>query len=466
MENSVAGKKVLVVGAGESGLAAARLLGSLGAVVNITDQKSPQELEEAQAAAPKEVRWLFGPQPLETYLGSDLIVISPGVPFNHDGLVAARAQGIEVIGELELAFRHLNIPILAVTGSNGKTTTTALTGEILAKTLGRPQFVGGNIGNPLANLALKAQRKKETLPNWAVVEVSSFQLETVKYFRARAAAFLNLSQDHLDRHVDMAEYFRSKSQIFKNQGENDWGILNEDDFVLAHKFVPGVRFGFSRRNRPAFGGWVNETQGKVSLAVVKGNKILAQEPWSEFALEGAHNQENVLAAVGLAMAAGVEPGAALQAAKDFAPGDHRLSLVGECRGVRYYDDSKGTNVGAVIRALESFPESIILIAGGRDKGLDYSLLRPYVEKKVRAAFLIGECREKMRLTLRGTTWIRLMNSMESAVDMASRVSKPGEVVLLSPACSSFDMFDNYKARGEAFAKAVRALIEREAREAS
>ncbi|MDR1395600.1 MAG: UDP-N-acetylmuramoyl-L-alanine--D-glutamate ligase [Deltaproteobacteria bacterium] len=453
-------KKVLAAGAGESGLAAARLLSALGARVTVTDQKAEEELPGVRSRVPESVGWLFGPQTPDVFEAADLIVISPGVPYDHPGLTAARSRGIEVIGEMELGFRYMNLPVLAVTGSNGKTSTTSLAGHILAKFPGKRPFVGGNIGNPLCNLAAAQVQGKEAPYDWAVLEVSSFQLETVSTFAPKGAAVLNITPDHLDRHGDMIGYFQAKCRILENLTGSDWAILNEDDLTLACKNVPGIRFGFSRKMRPPFGGFVSREIRKDYLVIAEGSRILAKVPWADFRLEGSHNQENVLAACGLAMAAGIDPAEALPAAADFAPGDHRLQLVAEINGVRYYDDSKGTNVGAVARALENFSESIVLIAGGRDKNLDFGYLRPLVKKKVKNLILIGESRDKMKDAFSGASSICLAGSLEEAVSRAFLLARPGQVVLLSPACASFDMFSSYKERGEVFIKAVSELKNR------
>jgi UDP-N-acetylmuramoylalanine--D-glutamate ligase len=459
MDNSLVQKKVLVVGAGESGLAAARLLVAQGAIVRITDLKTAQELGGVVSQVPSQVEWLWGPGHLEVYLAADLIVISPGVPFNQAGLEAARAKGVEVIGEMELAYREQSRPILAVTGSNGKTTVTSLVGHILAKYLKAPPFVGGNIGNPLANLALKEVLGQE-LPSLAILEVSSFQLETTSSFRAKGAAFLNLTPDHLDRHGDLNGYFQTKMKIFDNQENTDIAVINEDDPFLAGAKVKAVRYGFSRRNRPNFGGYISEDKGETLLSLIIDSKVMAEAKWSDFLLTGEHNQENVLAAACLALAAGLSPQEALAAGQDFAPGDHRLQMVGEIRGVKYYDDSKGTNVGAVARALQNFAVPVVLIAGGRDKGLDFRYLKPYIEQTVKDLVLIGEAQGKMRLALNGAAPIHLADSLEEAVKLSAKLAAPGEVVLLSPACASFDMFKDYKDRGDSFARAVKKLGEK------
>ncbi|MDR0549323.1 MAG: UDP-N-acetylmuramoyl-L-alanine--D-glutamate ligase [Deltaproteobacteria bacterium] len=457
MNRDFKGQKVLTLGAGASGLAAARLLLAKGAKVAVYDQKNPAELAEA-VNLDRPVAWLLGPTALPESLDYDLIVVSPGVPFEHEILVRARKIGLPIIGEMELGFQNCpKTTILAVTGSNGKTTVTSLTGHILTKAMGIEPFVGGNIGDPLSNYALSLINDQSKNSKVAVLEVSSFQLETIESFKAKGAAFLNLTPDHLDRHGNLDNYFAIKSRIFERQTSDDLAILNIDDPYLATFKVKAKRFEFSIKRKVDFGGYVAKAQKDEVLTIVDGDQILAEAPWRAFLLEGAHNQENVLAAVGLAKAAGVSSEAALKAALDFAPGDHRLKFVAEINGVRYYDDSKGTNVGAVAKALESFDSPVILIAGGRDKDLDFSYLRPFVKDKARDLILIGEAQEKMKAALKGTAPIHLALSMFEAVTLAAKLSDPGDVVLLSPACASFDMFKNYKERGEAFVLAVNSV---------
>jgi UDP-N-acetylmuramoylalanine--D-glutamate ligase len=355
-----------------------------------------------------------------------------------------------VAGELELAYRHVPLPILAVTGSNGKTSTTALVGHILEKA-GLPAFVGGNIGKPLSLLALDHLNDNLGDLKYAVIEVSSFQLETISRFMANAAAFLNLSPDHFDRHGDIESYLGAKKRIFNRMGPEETAVINLDD-PYVNDLAPKLRrFCFSLSERPQYGAWFN--QGVIS--VVDGPEVLAQRPWSDFRLIGEHNVANVMAATGLALAAGVPPALALAAATTFTPSDHRLQPVGDYGGVSFIDDSKGTNVGAVACAIRSFDRPIILIMGGRDKDLDFSFLRPYVQERVKFLVLMGECRAKIYQSLGHLVPSALVEDMAGAVSAAIDVAKPGDVVLLSPAAASFDLFENYKHRGEVFTSEVK-----------
>jgi UDP-N-acetylmuramoylalanine--D-glutamate ligase len=450
----MAGQRALVLGAGLSGLAAARLLKALGAEVMVSDRKDPSEISAAGELLSLGAA-LVGEEEAEDKISSlTLLVLSPGVSVNHPLAERARDKGLLVIGEMELGFRGLGVPILAVTGSNGKTTTTSLTGHILEKQ-GLSVFVGGNIGNPLSSLALNLL-KGEKKPDYAVLEVSSFQLEAAPTFRALAAAFLNLTPDHLDRHGSLEGYLKAKSLLIEALGPEGRAILNFDDPMVRDLPSKAKIYGFSRLTRPLLGAYADG----LSVMAVDGDKILASREWKDFSLEGGHNQENVMAAVLLAGAAGAEPEKALNSAALFAPGDHRLETVGIFGGVRWIDDSKGTNVGAVAAALEAVKEKVVLIMGGRDKDLDFGYLAPYVRKKVKKLVLIGECREKIAQSLGKDAPYVMAESMREAVRISKEAAESGEAVLLSPAAASFDMFKDYKERGEAFRReAVRQAEE-------
>jgi UDP-N-acetylmuramoylalanine--D-glutamate ligase len=442
------------MGLGVSGLSVSRLLCRLGFEVVASERRKVDE---------------FGPEALEMdnlginvideerafglistpYGGPDLVVPSPGIPYDHVLLSLARERKIEVAGELEMAFRHQPLPVLAVTGSNGKTSTTSLVGHILER-LKIPVFVGGNIGNPLSNLAMAHLTDALGDLRFAVLEVSSFQLETISRFKAKAATILNLSPDHFDRHKDMDGYFKAKKRIYNLQTSSDVAVANLDDELAGRVDGPARVFGFSRQRRPDFGAWFNEGV----IEVVDGETVLGRRSWSDFSLIGGHNIENVMAAVGLAWAAGADPQAALDEATSFRPSDHRLQLVARYDGVSFIDDSKGTNVGAVASALSSFDRPIILIAGGRDKDLDFDYLIPYVREKVKRLVLMGECREKMFKSLGQAAPTDKVADLKAAVAVSLANAQRGDIVLLSPACASFDQFKNYKHRGEAFALEV------------
>ncbi|MDR1165698.1 MAG: UDP-N-acetylmuramoyl-L-alanine--D-glutamate ligase [Deltaproteobacteria bacterium] len=448
----------LVLGAGESGIAAAKLLRAGGLEVTVYDQMRPEEARGAQERLQGlGAKWVLGPDAPHPGYFFDLWIVSPGVPLTAMGAPEAFRSQIPVLGELELAARVVNLPVVAVTGTNGKTTVAGLAAHILAQ-VGRRPFLGGNIGNPYANCALELQADPGRY-DCAVLEVSSFQLETVSKFRAKGAAILNVTPDHLDRHGDFLSYFHGKWRIFQNQDATDWAILNDDEYLLVHKSHKARRFGFSLKEAPAHGGYVHRKGAKETLKIIVDGKEAASVPWEEFALKGRHNQGNVLAAVGLALSLGADPRKALEAARDFSVDDHRLQLIGEFDGVSYYDDSKATNPGATIAALDNFKDkSVVLIAGGRDKGLDYGALLAPVTAKARHLILLGEAARTIARDLQGFAPITFVPSMRDAAVLASVVAKKGDVALLSPACASFDMFANYKERGLAFQKEVRRVF--------
>jgi len=437
--------KCLVVGAGISGQWAAELLLAHGAEVTICDQKPESELKEAiDRFKGRPVRWALGDKVKDGFKNTGLVVLSPGIPRTFPGLAEAAGK-VPVTGEMELAASMVKVPIVAITGSNGKTTTTGLISHICRKNK-MPVFVGGNYGEPLSRFVLEGQKAKAV-----ILEVSSYQLETAGIFHASAAAILNVSPDHLDRYDDMAEYFRAKTNILVNQTPEDLAVMNEDDVLIHHKNTVARRFSYSRKKKQRFGAWIQ----KDEIMVAEGGRIVASRPWADFKMEGVHNQENVMAAVGLVMSLGLEPQKALDAAVSFVPQKHRLELVGEFEDVKYYDDSKGTNVGAVAMALASFKPPVVLIAGGQGKGQDFSRLYKPVRDKVKHLILLGEDRDKLGTALAGAAPISTAEDMAEAVRMARELAPRGSIVLLSPACASFDMFKDYKHRGEVFAREVR-----------
>jgi UDP-N-acetylmuramoylalanine--D-glutamate ligase len=450
----------LVLGLGLSGLASSRLLVRLGYEVIASERKKVAELgpetKEMDSIGVNLIDEETAFELIRTdYSDIALVVPSPGIPYGHALLAMAREKEVEVAGELELAFRHVPLPILAVTGSNGKSTVTALTGHILEKAL-IPSFVGGNIGRPLSELALDHLNGNLGDRQFAVIEISSFQLETISRFKAKAATFLNLSPDHLDRHGNMANYLKIKSRVFNLQGPNETAVINLDDPFASDLAQGSRRFCFSLASRPTMGAYYEGGE----IVVVDDHEILAQRPWADFRLVGAHNIANVMAATGLAMAAGVAPAVALAAATTFSPSDHRLQLVGDYGGIAFIDDSKGTNVGAVASAIQSFDQPIVLIMGGRDKDLDFSYLASCVREKVRLLVIMGECRAKIFASLGQEAPTVMVEGMPEAVSAAIGGARPGDVVLLSPACASFDQFDNYKQRGLAFANEVKKQAQR------
>ena len=383
-----------------------------------------------------------------TFRGQDLIVVSPGVPVDAAQLVQAWALGESVIGEIELAAQFLPGPIVAITGSNGKTTTTTLTGEILSAG-GLPTLVGGNIGTPAISLAERA--KPETV---IVLEVSSFQLETIQTFRPTVAVVLNVTPDHLDRHRTLDAYVNAKARIFENQQPRDFAVLNMDDPTCV-AMGPRTRaqvFWFSRQKEVALGACVRD--GMIVFRDGTGEREVL--PVADIPLKGLHNLENVLAAVCAGALMGCAPEKIQQAVREFKAVEHRLEFVVTIRGVDYYNDSKATNVDATIKALESFPANIHLILGGKDKGSDYTALNELLQKRAKRVYTIGAAAEKIESQIKGVEVVHA-ETLENALRKANAVAQAGDVVLLAPACASFDQFKNYEQRGQVFKEIVRGL---------
>jgi UDP-N-acetylmuramoylalanine--D-glutamate ligase len=442
-------KRVLVVGLGKSGVASALFLKAHGAQVTVSDTKSGDELRnEIPVLLDHGITVETGGHGDRTFRGQDLIVVSPGVPVDAPPLAQARALGEVVIGEIELAAQFLPGPIVAITGSNGKTTTTTLTGEILTAA-GLPTLVGGNIGTPAISLAGRAN------PETAVVlEISSFQLETIQTFRPKIAVVLNVTPDHLDRHRTFEVYVDAKARIFENQQGTDFAVLNADDPTCA---TLGSRtraqvFWFSRQKEVQQGAWVRD--GNIVFRDAKEQREIMQV--SEIPLKGAHNLENVLAAVCAGVLMGCAPDKIRQAVRDFKAVEHRLEFVATIRGVDYYNDSKATNVDATIKALESFPANIHLILGGKDKGSDYTVLNELLRQRVKRIYTIGAAAAKIESQIKGREIVSA-ETLENAIRKANATAQPGDVVLLAPACASFDQFKNYEHRGQVFKEIVRGL---------
>ncbi len=448
------GKRVLVVGLGKSGVASALFLKKHGAKVTVSDTKSGEELHnEIPILLDNGITVETGGHGERTFRGQDLIVVSPGVPVDVAPLVQARTLGESVIGEIELAAQFLPGPIVAITGSNGKTTTTTLTGEIMAAS-GFPVLVGGNIGTPAISFAERA--KPETL---IVLEVSSFQLETIRTFRPKVAVVLNVTPDHLDRHRTFDVYVNAKARVFENQQPDDFSVLNADDstcVALAARTHAQV-FWFSRQKEVERGAWVRD--GNILFRNEKGPREILQV--SDIPLKGAHNLENVLASVCTAMLMGCAPEKIREAVRTFRAVEHRLEFVATVKGVDYYNDSKATNVDATIKALESFPANIHLILGGKDKGSDYSVLNDLLRKRVKRVYTIGAAAAKIESQIvaqkdGGPELVRA-GTLENAIRRAHAVAQTGDVVLLAPACASFDQFKSYEHRGKVFKEIVQAL---------
>ena len=443
-------KRVLVVGLGKSGVASALFLKERGARVTVSDTKSPDQLrDEIPVLLDHGITVETGGHGERTFRGQDLIVVSPGVPVDAAPLVQARAAGEPVIGEIELAAQNLPGEIVAITGSNGKTTTTTLAGEILAAG-GFPVSVGGNIGTPAISLVERATR--QTI---VVLEVSSFQLETIQTFRPKVAVVLNVTPDHLDRHRTFQTYVDAKTRIFENQQASDFAVLNEDDptcRTLRDRTRAQV-FWFSRKKEVEQGACVRD--GRIFFLDGKSHREVMLV--SEIPLKGAHNVENVLAGVCAGALMGCEPAKIRQAIQNFKAVEHRLEYVATIKGVEYFDDSKATNVDATIKALESFPKNIHLILGGKDKGSDYTVLNDLLRERVKRVYTIGAAAEKIESHIKGAAEVVHAETLENAIRRASAVAEPGDVVLLAPACASFDQFQSYNHRGRVFKEVVQAL---------
>jgi UDP-N-acetylmuramoylalanine--D-glutamate ligase len=451
-------KRVLVVGLGKSGVASALFLQARGARVTVSDAKPQDQLgQEIPVLLDHGIAVETGGHGERTFRGQDLIVVSPGVPVDSPPLVQARALGESVIGEIELASRFLPKEIVAITGSNGKTTTTTLAGEIVAAG-GFPVVVGGNIGTPAISLVERA-----TADTVVVLEVSSFQLETIETFRAKVAVVLNITPDHLDRHRTFAAYTDAKARIFENQEADDLAVLNADDPTcagLAGRTRAQV-FWFSRKNEVKQGAYLRDGRVLFRDGRDKGQREIMLA--SEIPLKGAHNLENTLAAICVGALMGCEAGRIRKAVQDFKAVEHRLEYVATIRGVEYYNDSKATNVDATIKALESFPANIHLILGGKDKDSDYTLLNDLLRRRVKRVYTIGAAAEKIESQVKPAAEIDQSVTLETALKRAAATAEAGDVVLLAPACASFDQFKNYEHRGRVFKEVVRALAT-EARE--
>ncbi|MFW6123158.1 MAG: UDP-N-acetylmuramoyl-L-alanine--D-glutamate ligase [Thermodesulfobacteriota bacterium] len=444
------GKKVLVVGLARTGVALTRFLARAGARVTVTDMAPPAELAEMRALIQDlPVQEELGvPEPAQV-LDYDLILPSPGVPPELPWLEEARRRGLPVWGELELAGHFLTRPVIAVSGTNGKTTTITLVGKFLQAS-GIKALVGGNIGTPLISLV---DRQHEA--DWLVLEISSFQLDTAPHFHPQAAALLNITPDHLDRYEDFTAYVASKANLFRGMNAKEPKVLNYDDpLVQPLGREQGKVSYFSTFHPLSEGAWLEDGVIKVRLTPEEPE---IKFPLAKIRLKGAHNLENIMAALLLSLGAGAEPQSCREVLAAFEGLPHRLEWVATIDGVDFYDDSKGTNVGAVERSLASFDRPIVLIAGGRDKDSDFSVLNDLIRKRVKALILVGETREHLARVWEGLAPAHLAADLPDAVQRAANLARPGEVVLLSPACASFDMFRDYAHRGETFQKAVKEV---------
>ncbi len=441
------GKRVLVLGCGLSGAAAARLLLREGAAVTVWDEAEGRGADEAArrlgagGASLRRGR-AAGWRRSDRF---DLLVASPGIPLSHPWIRGAAARRVPVIGELELASRLLSLPLIAVTGTNGKSTVVTLIARMIRES-GKECLLAGNIGYPLSAAALRPLKAAA-----AVVEVSSFQLETAVSFRPRIAVFLDFSPDHLDRYPSSAAYLRAKARIFLNQRPPDIALVAPALRRRLSPFIPSgprvLSWGTRRDAAWAEGGWI---KGR------RGGRVVRICPLGRIALRGAHNLNNVLAAAAAALLSGVPAGPIRRALVSFRGLPHRLERVGTLDGVEYINDSKATNPGAAIAALSSFSRPLVWIAGGSDKNFDFRRLRAAARSAVRLAVLVGATRGKIRRALAGAVPLRLASGFREAVDLAAAAARPGDAVLLAPACASFDLFANYEERGRAFARILRA----------
>jgi UDP-N-acetylmuramoylalanine--D-glutamate ligase len=445
----VQGKNIVVAGLARTGASVARFLATKGVRVTVSDMKDRDVLAPFIAAiGDLDVTFELGRHEEGTFAAADMIVVSPGVPMDIEPLNTARERGIPVISEIELAAAFIDVPIAAITGTNGKTTTTTLTGEIF-KRCGFRTFVGGNIGKPLIDLAASGDKVDRV-----VAEISSFQLEGIHDFRPRVAVLLNITEDHLDRYASFQEYVDAKKRIFENQTEDDFAVLNVDDPLVAAcaqdinaRVVPMSRLAKLSEGIFCHEGMITFSwQGKVE-----------RFPTASLKIKGVHNLDNCMAALATTLLMGCDANLARMVIEEFAGLPHRMELVATVNGVSYYNDSKGTNVGSVVKSLESFSGNVILIAGGKDKGGEYEPLAGLVRGRVRRLILLGEARDRIREALGDLTETVLVGNLDEAVAEAERAARPGDVVLFSPACSSFDMFRNYEERGNCFAALVKRL---------
>ncbi|MGB0910598.1 MAG: UDP-N-acetylmuramoyl-L-alanine--D-glutamate ligase [Nitrospirales bacterium] len=463
MIQNLDGQSVTVVGMGKSGIAAARLLREVGAQVIIVDEQEREALQPALSMLVEEsIESVTGARWASAFHDADCIVVSPGVPTDHPALMTARRQGTPVIGEMELACWYLDIPIIAVTGTNGKSTTVRLIGEFL-QAGGKHPFVGGNLGIPLcegvlAHRAAGRGHSTEHVPyDYAIVEASSFQLETIEHFRPWIAVILNITPDHLDRHPSFEQYQEAKWKMFRNQTAEDIAVINVDDPLIAAKAdsLPSSVVGFSLKLPLPVGVWLEEATVKARIAEVEC--LVAER--QQIALRGNHNLANVLAATAVGLLCDCSLDSIRHVVGSFLGTEHVLEFVREYHGVKYYNDSKGTNVDATQKAMASFDEPLLLIVGGKDKGGDFTKLHELIQKKVTTVIAIGEAASRIVSSLKQVMTPIVAHDLQEAITTAAREARNGDVVLFSPACSSFDMFKNYDHRGKEFKRCVHQLGE-------
>ncbi len=446
------GKKVLVVGAGKTGLAAADFLGQKNALVTLTDEKPRENFQNLPThLASLGVTFALGAYPAVEPKDWDLVLVSPGVSPLVPPIQAAYQKGIPVWGELEVAFGHTTAPMVAITGTNGKTTTTTLVGEICQRA-GFKTLVAGNIGRPLLE-GVEAYGAGDVI----VAEVSSFQLETIHQFRPKVAVVLNITPDHLDRHKTMEAYCQAKARIFANQGPDDYTVLNADDPLVRSmaELTKGKVIFFSRKHIVEEGAFVQNQ----SITFVEKGKQETILPVDQLQIPGGHNLENALAAVICAKAMGIPKEVIAHSLAQFKGVAHRLEFVAEFQGVRYVNDSKGTNPDASIKALEAYENPLVLIAGGKNKGNDFTAFMHCAAPKLRALVVLGQCADELAAKAKqvGIKTIHKALDFPSAVRLARDVAQRGDVVLLSPACASWDMFRSFEERGDLFKQLVQSF---------
>lgn len=445
-------KKVLVVGMGVTGTSLARFLTGRGAVVTVTDRAPARELTaQLESVRDLNLHLALGGHDVETFVTSDLIVLSPGVSHDMPPIDQARKKGIRIIGEIELASAFIQAPVVAVTGTNGKTTTTALLGDML-KQSGLRVFVGGNIGRPLIDYVAE-----DMTADIVVAEVSSFQLDTIDAFRPAVGVLLNITEDHLDRYAGFDAYAASKFRLFENQRASDTAVLNGGDPVVRNRSqaVRAEKLFFNTQMASENGAVIED--GHLLFKLAETDRSVEALDISGVRLKGKHNLENIAAASLAAVAAGATMAGIQTAISRFQGLDHRMARVATVDGVQYYNDSKATNVDAVARAIESFHEPLVLIMGGRDKGGDFTVLTGLIKQHVKQLVLMGEAKNLIAGALENAAPVKMAADMEDAVQRAREAAVAGDVVMLSPGCASFDMYDNYADRGRHFCQAVKQI---------
>ncbi|VAX23307.1 UDP-N-acetylmuramoylalanine--D-glutamate ligase [hydrothermal vent metagenome] len=437
-------KKALVIGLARTGVSAAKLLSKLGAIVTVTDMKNENALKDFSSSLPDGVKKMLGGHDGVSVSDYDLAVISPGVPWDAPLPASMRKAGVELVSEVEFAVRLIKKPLIAVTGSNGKSTTTTLIGLML-KAAGKKVYVGGNIGAPLCDAV-------DGDYDWIVAEISSFQLEGIKTFKPRIGLILNITEDHLDRHKTVNAYVALKARVFENMDSGDTLIVNGDDAKTRTLDLPaGVKvLKFTHAHSSSSCAWIENGKAVAQVGDIRVELFALDD----LKIPGAHNVENAISAGLTALSAGVTPNIIQNVIRSFEGLPHRMELVATIDNVNYINDSKGTNIDATLKSIEGFNKNLVLIAGGSNKGADFSPLAKAIVKHAKGIVLIGETAQAIKQELGSFEHIEMASSMEKAVIKASAFAKQGDTVLLSPACASFDMFKNFEDRGDAFKKSV------------